>query len=51
MGKDFYIASLNEFIYNSRFDMFTGLPNPYYWPGNEEDLFSIFMLSYADRAG
>lgn len=26
------------------------LPNPYYWAGNEHDLFSVWMFAYANRS-
>ena len=28
----------------------TLLPNPYYWPGNEHDLFSVWQFNYANRS-
>lgn len=26
------------------------LPNPYYWAGNEHDLFSVWLFSFANRS-
>ena len=51
MGKEYFIEQLNEFAFNARYFPSTFLPNPYYWAGNEEDLFSLWMFSYAGRPG
>jgi hypothetical protein len=50
-GTEYYINTLEEFLNKSIYDPFRILPNPYYWAGNEEDLFSIFMFAYGGRAG
>lgn len=26
------------------------LPNPYYWPGNQHDLFSVWLFPFANRS-
>jgi len=41
------IAVLNLFLELSKLDPFNTLPNPYYWAGNEEDLFDAWIFSLA----
>eukprot|EP01125_Pyxidicula_operculata_P000675 TRINITY_DN10657_c0_g1_i1.p1 TRINITY_DN10657_c0_g1~~TRINITY_DN10657_c0_g1_i1.p1 ORF type:complete len:753 (+),score=147.90 TRINITY_DN10657_c0_g1_i1:14-2272(+) len=48
-GEANFVAQLDEFFYNSELDGWNGLPNPYYWAGNEEDLFAVYMFNFAGR--
>lgn len=44
---DHYVAALSEFLDRSFDDEFDILPNPYYWAGNEEDLFAVWQFAFA----
>jgi len=48
-GVDTYIHELNAFLNDSFIDQFHGLPNPYYWAGNEHNLMSPWMFNFADQ--
>jgi predicted alpha-1,2-mannosidase len=48
-SKASFVEQLDKFISWSEYDPTNALPNPYYWAGNEHDLFSIWMFNYADR--
>lgn len=43
------LIHLDAFMTNSRLFPFNALPNPYYWAGNEHNLFSPFMFNFANR--
>jgi putative alpha-1,2-mannosidase len=45
-----FIQELDTFFIRSRPWTTTDLPNPYYWPGNEHDLFSVWQFHYANRS-
>ena len=49
-GKDNFIKELNIFFERGQFDTSTLLPNPYYWPGNEHNLFSVWQFNYVNRS-
>lgn len=51
-STDYYINQLNQFFsesFNDTLSPSNFLPNPYYWAGNEHDLFAIAQFAYADR--
>lgn len=48
-GHQPFIKELNKFFRNSKFWPTFWLPNPYYWAGNEHDLFSVWLFSFAGR--
>jgi predicted alpha-1,2-mannosidase len=48
-SKEYFVQQLEKFISWSEYDPTNALPNPYYWAGNEHDLFSIWMFNYAGR--
>ncbi|CAF3805447.1 unnamed protein product [Rotaria magnacalcarata] len=41
---------LNTFFQRGQPWTSTLLPNPYYWPGNEHNLFSVWQFNYANRS-
>ncbi|CAM4988833.1 unnamed protein product, partial [Rotaria socialis] len=41
---------LNSFFQRGQPWTSTLLPNPYYWPGNEHNLFSVWQFNYANRS-
>ncbi|CAF4768312.1 unnamed protein product, partial [Rotaria sp. Silwood2] len=41
---------LNTFFQLGQLWTTTLLPNPYYWPGNEHNLFSVWQFNYANRS-
>jgi predicted alpha-1,2-mannosidase len=49
-SKQTFLQQLDKFLYWSTFDPTNALPNPYYWAGNEHDLFSPWMFNYAGSA-
>ena len=49
-SNDTFVKELDTFLYRARFWKTNLLPNPYYWAGNEHDLFSPFMFAYAGKA-
>ncbi|CAF3147808.1 unnamed protein product [Rotaria socialis] len=49
-GKEIFAQELDTFFMRSRLWSTTVLPNPYYWPGNEHDLFSVWQFNYANRS-
>jgi len=48
-SNETFIEQLNEFFYRSEFDPLNVLPNPYYWAGNEPDLFAVWFFNFANR--
>jgi len=44
-----FIDQLDEFFHRSQFFPFNFLPNPYYWAGNEHDLFSVWAFNWVKR--
>ncbi|CAM4787606.1 unnamed protein product [Rotaria magnacalcarata] len=46
----FFVQELDTFFTRGREWTTTKLPNPYYWPGNEHDLFSVWQFHYANRS-
>lgn len=44
------MKELNKFFARSFSWKTFWLPNPYYWAGNEHDLFSVWMFPYANRS-
>jgi predicted alpha-1,2-mannosidase len=49
-GRDYFIEQLNIFFERGQAWTTNLLPNPYYWPGNEHDLFSVWQFNYANRS-
>jgi predicted alpha-1,2-mannosidase len=49
-GNESFVHELETFFVSSRPWPSTLLPNPYYWPGNEHDLFSVWQFHYANRS-
>ena len=49
-GKEKFVHELNIFFERGQVWTDTLLPNPYYWPGNEHDLFSVWQFTYAQRS-
>lgn len=49
-GKEIFTRELEKFFKLSAYWPTYWLPNPYYWAGNEHDLFSVWMFSYANRS-
>ncbi|CAF4598610.1 unnamed protein product [Rotaria sp. Silwood1] len=45
-----FIEELNTFFQLGQLWTTTLLPNPYYWPGNEHNLFSVWQFNYANRS-
>ncbi|CAF3698756.1 unnamed protein product [Rotaria socialis] len=45
-----FVQELDTFFTRGREWTTTKLPNPYYWPGNEHDLFSVWQFHYANRS-
>ncbi|CAF3663915.1 unnamed protein product [Adineta steineri] len=48
-GRDNFIKELTIFFERGQPWKTTLLPNPYYWPGNEHNLFSVWQFNYANR--
>ena len=51
-SSNYYLEQLETFFSESFSDKlapFNMLPNPYYWGGNEHDLFSVYQFAYAGR--
>ena len=49
-GKEIFSEELNKFFERSQPWKTNLLPNPYYWSGNEHDLFSVWQFNYANRS-
>ncbi|CAF0764417.1 unnamed protein product [Adineta ricciae] len=49
-GKENFLQQLNIFFERGQPWTDTLLPNPYYWPGNEHDLFSVWQFNYVNRS-
>lgn len=49
-SRENFIKELNAFFEFGQLWASTLLPNPYYWPGNEHDLFSVWQFNYANRS-
>ncbi|CAF4141616.1 unnamed protein product [Rotaria magnacalcarata] len=48
--EEIFAQELDIFFMCSRLWSTTVLPNPYYWPGNEHDLLSVWQFNYANRS-
>jgi len=44
-----FVEQLTKFFEYSNLDPFNVLPNPYYWAGNEPDIFAVWLFSFAGR--
>jgi len=44
------VVQLTEFFEYSKLDPYNILPNPYWWAGNEPDLFAPYFFDFAGRA-
>jgi predicted alpha-1,2-mannosidase len=44
-----FVEQLEKFLYWSEYDPSNFFPNPYYWAGNEHNLFSVWMFNWANR--
>ncbi|CAF1412818.1 unnamed protein product [Adineta steineri] len=49
-GSNKFVEELDKFFTLSRLWKTTVIPNPYYWAGNEHDLFSVWQFNYANRS-
>jgi len=49
-GPEKFVEELDTFFTRSQLWTSTFLPNPYYWAGNEHDLFSVWQFHYANRS-
>ncbi|CAF3777846.1 unnamed protein product, partial [Rotaria sp. Silwood1] len=49
-GTNFFVQELNTLFIRSRDWPTTTIPNPYYWAGNEHNLFSVWQFHYANRS-
>ncbi|CAF3398384.1 unnamed protein product [Rotaria sp. Silwood2] len=49
-GAKFFVQELDTFFIRSRDWPTTTIPNPYYWAGNEHNLFSVWQFHYANRS-
>ena len=49
-SNETFVKELETFFVEGRGWPSTVLPNPYYWPGNEHDLFSVWQFHYANRS-
>ncbi len=48
-GNQTFTVALQQFFDRSHYYRFNPLPNPWYWSGNEHDLFSVWLFAYAGR--
>jgi len=48
-SNDYFVQQLSEFFDLSEYDPYNILPNPYYWAGNEPDIFAGYLFPYAKR--
>jgi predicted alpha-1,2-mannosidase len=48
-GKDAFIKELDTFFTKAHDFPWNELPNPYYWAGNEHNLFSVWLFNWAGR--
>jgi len=48
-GNEEFVKELEIFASKAKDFPTDYLPNPYYWAGNEEDLFSLMLFAYAER--
>mmetsp|Transcript_8111 Transcript_8111/g.7289 ORF Transcript_8111/g.7289 Transcript_8111/m.7289 type:complete len:196 (+) Transcript_8111:227-814(+) len=46
---DYFVKELDVFFSRSALDTSNFLPNPYYWAGNEPDLFAVWLFNFANR--
>lgn len=49
-GKEPFVKELDMFFEKAKEFPWNALPNPYYWAGNEHDLFSVWIFPWADRS-
>jgi len=45
-----FVSQLDEFFSRSEYFESNFMPNPYYWAGNEPDIFAAYLFAYAGRA-
>eukprot|EP00026_Physarum_polycephalum_P007181 Phypoly_transcript_07238.p1 GENE.Phypoly_transcript_07238~~Phypoly_transcript_07238.p1 ORF type:complete len:536 (+),score=94.37 Phypoly_transcript_07238:231-1610(+) len=48
-SENYFVSQLQEFFERSKLDPSNVLPNPYYWAGNEPDIFAPYMFLFANR--
>jgi len=48
-SKQKFVNDLSNFFSLSNLDPFNILPNPYYWAGNEPDIFAGWLFAFAGR--
>lgn len=48
-SRDKFVNELQTFFLRARWFNYTILPNLYYWGGNEQELFAVYMFSYVGR--
>ena len=48
-SKEYFVDQLNKFFSLSEDDPLNILPDPYYWAGNEPDIFAVWLFNYAGR--
>jgi predicted alpha-1,2-mannosidase len=49
-GREYFVSELETFFKKSKDFPWNTLPNPYYWHGNEPDLFAVWMFNWANRS-
>ncbi|CAF4968074.1 unnamed protein product, partial [Rotaria magnacalcarata] len=49
-GAKYFAQELDTFFVRSRDWPTITIPNPYYWAGNEHNLFSVWQFHYANRS-
>ena len=45
-----FVKQLDKFFRLSQYWPTEWLPNPYYWAGNEHNLFSVWLFAFAGRS-
>jgi len=48
-SNESFVTALLEFFVRSEDDPYNILPNPYYWAGNEPDILTVYLFSFAGR--
>jgi len=48
-SKDYFISQLTEFFERSKDYPTNDVPDPYYWAGNEPDIFAAYLFAFTGR--
>jgi len=48
-SQQHFVDQLSEFFERSKFFQTNALPDPYYWAGNEPDIFAAYLFPFAGR--